>query len=220
MKLHLFSKNFVAILLLSTLLAGCAATYKSIAKRERVVETRFSDAVFLEPAPLAARKVWLEVRNQTGQPLFDIGPALQTALYQKSLIIVRDPAQADYILQTHIREVQRRSTQDIDQALQSGVGTGIFGAGVGYAIGGDSQGAIAGAVAGAAIATVAEAFVDDRYFTAIADIRLREKLANSDIAEKIHETRLITKANQVNLTLEEAAEVMQPAMIDALSELF
>ena len=65
---------------LALLLAGCAATTTAISKRNLDVQTKMTESIFLDPVPADQRTVYVQVRNTSDKPDFDIEPAVRSAI--------------------------------------------------------------------------------------------------------------------------------------------
>ena len=86
-------------LLLLTSLGGCAAVHTSIAKADLDVQTQMSDSVFLDPVGQEKRTIFIQVRNTSDKPNFDIESSLKTAIAAKGYRILQDPDKAHFMLQ-------------------------------------------------------------------------------------------------------------------------
>ena len=172
----------VSVVLLMSL-AGCGAVHTSIAKRHLDVQTRMSDAVFLDPVSPDKRTVFIQVRNTSDKPNFDIEGPIRSAISAKGYRVLDDPEAAHFKLQAQILSVSKASVTAAESALQGGYGaplTGILvGATAGVATGGSTQNmavaGVAGAIVGGLLETVVNAAVQDVFFVAITDVQLSQK---------------------------------------------
>ena len=183
------TRNVAVSLILAalvTLMTGCAAVHTSIAKRNLDVQTRMSDAVFLDPVSPDKRTVFIQVRNTSDKPNFDIEGPIRSAISAKGYRVLDDPEAAHFKLQAQILSVSKASVTAAESALQGGYGaplTGILaGATAGVATGGSTQNmavagvaGVAGAIVGGLVETVVNAAVQDVFFVAITDVQLSQK---------------------------------------------
>ena len=174
---------FLILAALVTVLTGCAAVHTSIAKRNLDVQTRMSDAVFLDPVGPDKRTVFIQVRNTSDKPNFDLEGPIRSAIIAKGYRVLDDPDAAHFKLQAQILSVSKASVTAAESALQGGYGaplTGILaGATAGVATGGSTRNmavaGVAGAIVGGLVETVVNAAVQDVFFVAITDVQLSQK---------------------------------------------
>jgi len=234
-------------------LGGCAAGQTAIAKRDLDVQTKMTDSIFLEPVAPSERTVFVEVKNVSDKPDLDIERAIRQEIESRGYILVDDPEQARFMLQANILQAGRTSETAAEAAYNSGFGSiltgGAIGAGVGWA-GGVSGGNDAlliagGALLGAAIASAADAFVQDVTYSVVADLQVSERVTtgsvvarsesrenpqgssgqvvetSSDTADwKRYRTRVVAQANKVNLEWPEAAPQMVAGMTSSIGGIF
>ncbi|PON15996.1 conjugal transfer protein TraT [Candidatus Entotheonella serta] len=179
-------RTLICMVVLVGLFAGCAATQTSIAKRELDVQTKMSEAVFLEPVAPARRTVFVQVRNTSDKPSFDIGPSVKSAILAKGYRVTENPEIAHYKLQAQVLSVSKSSLTAAEAALNDGFGATIVGAGTGAisgavigGIAGGRQGAAIGAgvggLLGGVISTIADSSVKDVTYVAVTDVLISEK---------------------------------------------
>ncbi len=163
-------------------LAGCAAVHTSIAKADLDVQTKMSDAVFLDPVGSDKRTIFIQVRNTSDKPNFDIESSLKSAIAAKGYRILEDPDQAHFKFQAQILSVSKADPTAAASALRAGYGGALGGAVMGGTIGqalegsrGLGVGAGAGALAGGLAATVANAMVKDVTYAAITDVQISQR---------------------------------------------
>ena len=171
----------VTLLLLSSL-GGCAAIHTSIAKADLDVQTQMSDSVFLDPVGQKKRTIFIQVRNTSDKPNFDIESSLKTAIAAKGYRIMQDPDKAHFMLQAQVLNVSKTDPSAAASALGAGYGGAIGGAVLGGTIGnvlansrGLGIGVGAGALAGGLAGTVANALVKDVTYAAITDVQISQK---------------------------------------------
>ncbi|MFT7194557.1 MAG: hypothetical protein ACI8U1_002201, partial [Rheinheimera aquimaris] len=158
----------MSALLISTLsLSGCGALHTAVAKRNLDVQTKMSSSIFLDPVEPEQRTIFVDIRNTSDKPEFDLKPQVVQSLQARGYQVIDSPKRAHYWLQANVLQVGRSNARDTNSALAAGPGIAA-GAVTGYAIhratGGSSGGATAGAlVGGAIVGTVVDAMVEDVY---------------------------------------------------------
>jgi len=177
----------LGLLLAAGALGGCAATHTAVAKRNLDVQTRMTDTIFLDPLPPERRTVYVDLRNTSDKPDFDMMPYVREAIARRGYAVVDDPRRAHYVLQANVLQAGRSSETAADTAYGGGFGGpfwgGAAGAAVGYGLGqsgigvNDALGAVGGGLIGSAISTVADAFVQDTTYTIVADVQVSERAA-------------------------------------------
>lgn len=230
---------------------GCQAAHTAIAKRNLDVQTKMTETVFLEPASVEKKMIFIDVKNTSDQDV-DVRPALELVLKSRGYTIVTDPNKANYMLQANVLQIGKSNLNEIRSAFNAGFGNGaiqgaVAGAAVGYTMGGGSgKNAAAVGLAGAAAGFIADAMVEDVYFSMVTDLQIRERALegetvvqtqNSDIKQgsstsvsqviqgaktnwKTYRTRIVSSANKVNLQFEEAQPVLQTALGKSIAGLF
>ena len=166
-------------------MSGCAAVHTSIAKADLDVQTQMSDAVFLDPVGPEKRTIFIQVRNTSDKPNFDIESSLKSAIAAKGYRIMQDPDRAHFKLQAQILNVSKTDPTAAAAALHAGYGGVLGGAVTGAVIGGTIDtvnrmrgagiGAGVGALAGGLAGTVANAMVKDVTYAAITDVQISQK---------------------------------------------
>jgi hypothetical protein len=182
-----FSKTILAVTLFSafastSLLSGCAATTVAIEKRNLDVQTKMSATVFLDPTSEANKTVFVQIRNTSDKPGFDVSGDISAAIAAKGYRVVSDPDQAHYILQANVLQVGKA-----DPSVAQLQGFGAYGSTLNSALlGGASVAALGGRhVGGGAVlggmliagvaSTVADALVKDVYFSVVTDVQIKER---------------------------------------------
>lgn len=233
----------IAVLILS----GCSAVHTAVAKRNLDVQTKMSSSIFLDPVEPEQRTVFVDIRNTSDKPEFDIKQQVVESLRSRGYQVIDSPSRANYWLQANILQVGRSNARDTNKALAAGPGM-AGGAVTGYAIhratGGSSGGAMAGAVVGGAIVgTVVDALVEDVYYSVITDIQIMERF-NGTVQEQSkhqllqgdsgsttstyqrqsdmrkYQSRVVSYANQANLNWPEAEPELTQGLVRALAGLF
>jgi len=234
---------------LALLLAGCSATTTAITKRNLDVQTKMTETIFLDPVPAAERTVFVQVRNTSDKPDFDIEPAVRAAIESRGYRVVDDPTEARYLLQANVLQAGRNSESGAESTFAGGFGSMVLGGAAGAVAGrvlSENPGVIiGGALAGAAIAAVADAFVQDVTYSIISDVQVSERapqgvvvtesarqdlsqgtagnrvLSSTETSEwKRYRTRVMSKANKANLEFEEAAPDLVAGLTRSISGIF
>lgn len=238
---------FPVLLISSLTLSGCGALHTAVAKRNLDVQTKMSSSIFLDPVEPAQRTIFVDIRNTSDKPEFDIKPQVIQSLQARGYQVIDSPKRANYWLQANVLQVGRSNARDTNSALAAGPGM-AGGAVTGYAIhratGGSSGGATAGAIVGGAIVgTVVDAMVEDVYYSVITDIQIMERF-NGVVSEssqhqliqgdsgsttstyqrqsdmRKYQTRVASFANQANLKWPEAEPELTQGLVRALAGLF
>ena len=180
----------------STLLIGCGAAHNAINKRTLDVQTKMSATIFLDPVVSDKKTVFLQIRNTSDKPEFDLETAIARTMIEKGYKVVEAPEQAHYLLQANILQVGRTDLRAADNALTQGFGAALTGAMVGAAAGtlitteNNTRGAIAGGLIGSTVSTVADAMVHDVVYSVITDLQVSERVANSIVVKEKTRSKL------------------------------
>jgi hypothetical protein len=237
----------MSVVIISTLsLSGCGALHTAVAKRNLDVQTKMSSSIFLDPVEPEQRTIFVDIRNTSDKPEFDIKPQVIQSLQARGYQVIDSPKRANYWLQANVLQVGRSNARDTKSALAAGPGVAA-GAVSGYALhratGGSSGGALGAAVGGAIVGTVVDAMVEDVYYSVITDIQIMErfdgKVSESSRHQLIqgdsgtttssyerqsdmrkYQTRVASFANQANLKWPEAEPDLTQGLVRALAGLF
>ena len=233
----------------TVLLAGCSATTTAIGKRNLDVETKMSETVFLDPVAANQRTVFVQVRNTSDRPDFDIEPAVKASIESRGYQVVDDPAKAHYLLQANVLQAGKTSDSSAEKTFAGGFGStilgGAAGAGIGRVASKDESVIIGGALAGAALSAVADAFVQDVTYSVITDVQVSERTApgvivtesaRQDLSQgtagnrilsstetsdwKRYRTRVMSKAEKANLTFDEASPDLVAGLTRSIGNIF
>ncbi len=215
------------ILLFFLGLNGCVATHTAISKRDLDVQTKMSKTIFLDPVAEDKKTVFVQVRNTSGNPNFDLQRSLNWELNNRGYTIVNNPDEAQFMVQTNVLQVGKANLNEVDSVLDSGFGGGLLGAAITGASGGGSRAVVGGGLAGAALGVALDAMTKDICYTVVTDVQISERThatvkekVNSHLSQGTHsnrvvtstenshwkryQTRIVSSANKVNLQLEEA----------------
>lgn len=233
----------------TSLLSGCAATQLAIEKRDLDVQTKLSDTIFLDPMAESKKTIFVQVRNTSDKPDFDIAADVTSAIAAKGYRVVTDPEKAQYILQANILQVGKVSESAAHMAFGgygAPLGSAFLAAGAAVGMGARSGGAILGAgLAGGLIEMVANSAVKDVYFTAITDVQIRERQRSGtkshessmhnlhqgnsggttvtyaeDTDYRTYQTRVMSVANKVNLDFSDAVTPLRSGLVRVISGVF
>ncbi|MDD2267133.1 complement resistance protein TraT [Sulfuricurvum sp.] len=224
---------------------GCGAAHTAIKKRNLDVQTKMSETIFLEPTEPEKKVIFVDVRNTSDKDIA-VKEILTNALISRGYSITTSPQKAYFMLQVNVLQVGKTDLRGAQSALEGGFGGAVMGATAGYAMHNSNSNAAAGGLIGAAVGVVADALVDDTYYSMITDVQIRERpLAGEMVTQtqkaklkqgsstnvdqdiqggkmewKTYRTRVVSTANKVNLDFAEAQPVLQDALGKSLSGLF
>jgi hypothetical protein len=234
---------------LALLLVGCAASTTAISKRNLDVQTKMSETIFLDPVAADERTVFVQVRNTSDKPDFDIEPAVKASIESRGYRLVDDPAKAHYLLQANVLQAGKTSEGAAEHTFADGFGStilgGAAGAGVGRVVSDNPAVIIGGALAGAAISSAADAFVQDVTYSIITDVQVSERtnqgvvvtesshqnlsegtsgnrvLSSTETSDwKRYRTRVMSKADKVNLDFEQASPELVAGLTRSIAGIF
>ncbi len=236
-----YGVHFALLVLLAIPLSGCAALYTSIVESELRVSSKLSETIFLDPVPEAQKSVYLEIKNTSDVPNLRLRDIVASKIRGSGYRIIDDPDKAHYWLQANILYVGETSITAAEAAFEDGFGaplaTGIATATAGAFAGLEEDEAFVLGLAASAVSALTDWVVRSVNISVITDIRLAEYSDNSvrvreDLRlsqgaggvitqrgnrraqRKKYEARILTTAQQANLTVEEAT----PEIITSLSE--
>ena len=229
------------------ILTGCAATQTALEHRTLEVRTKQSETIFLDPVSNHQKTVYVSVKNTSDEEL-NIMPQLKTTLSNQGYQVVHNPNTAHYLLQANILKVGKMSVAASQSALGGGYGSAIAGAVAGTAMGSMPQsgtGMIAGGLAGGVIGLAADALVKDVNYTMITDIQISERAGKGvHVKEQVqshlnngsstvssqtssraspyqrYRTRVVSNANKVNLTFQDARTPLEQGLVKVISGIF
>lgn len=234
----------VAALGLMAMVGGCAATHTAISKSDLDVQSKMTDTIFLDPVPPSRQTVYLQVKNTSDKPDFNIDPDLRGAIAAKGFTVTNNMDQAHYILQVNVLQVGKMDPSAAERMFAGGygsaLGTSAAGATIGALAGGSWMAAGIGGLAGMAVATVADAAVKDVTYSVITDVQISERsravvqeqtrqylkqgrggtrnvLADETSNWKRYQTRILSTANRVNLSYETAAPSLKAGLVQSIS---
>ncbi|MBN2569823.1 MAG: complement resistance protein TraT [Deltaproteobacteria bacterium] len=236
----------VLALIFVFMLSGCAAMTTAIEHRNLEVESKMSDSVFLDPVGPELKTVFLQIKN-TSDKNIDIGGVISSEMISKGYRIESDPDKAHYLLQVNVLFIGKAKPADLRQALAGGYGGlvgGLIGAGIGHSVTDSSSGYLvgggAGVLAGGLTERITNALVKNVIYSMVTDVQISERTkmaveqkVDSDLSQgsqtkikqvmktkenfKRFRTRVVSKANKVNLDLEEALPELRVSVGKAIA---
>ncbi|MEX3808909.1 complement resistance protein TraT [Paraburkholderia sp. BR13439] len=168
----------------------CAATQVAISKHDLDVQTKMSDTIFLDPVADSKKTVFVQIRNTSDKPDFDIAADVKAAVSGKGYRIVGDPDHAQYILQANILQVGKVAPSAAQEAF-GGYGAPLGGAFLGAATAASLGSTRAAPIAGAALA--------------------------GGLIELVDQTRILSVSNKVNLDFAEAAPPLRSGLVRVIA---
>lgn len=224
-------------------LSGCSAMHTAAAKKELSVETRLAKPIFLDPVAPERRTVYVEIKNVTGLALDDLKGRVYADLESRGFRVVSNPERATFVMQVVIRHAGaidlRRRYGDNNGASEGALAAWL----ISSATGGDHEDRAGAVFLGALFGTLFDASVKDIQYTVITDVRVLQKLPHKisvEVKERLRQgentrersryrverdrrafvTRLVTRANKVNLKWEEALPAIEDSLAEALAGIF
>lgn len=227
------------------LLTSCAATQTALEHRTLETDTHLKPTIFLSPVARNQKTVFLVVRNTT-QETVSIEKPLTQALTERGYRVVHNPSQAHYHIQANVLKVSKMSQAASKNALGGAFGSTLAGAGTGAVLGafGNNNTTLAGGIAGGVIGLAADSLVKDVNYTMITDVQISERVGKGAVQEQFRaslengsssgtyqtmssrgdykdfKTRVVSRADKVNLTFAKAKPVLEQGLVRALSGLF
>ena len=113
---------FPVLLISSLTLSGCGALHTAVAKRNLDVQTKMSSSIFLDPVEPQQRTVFVDIRNTSDKPEFDLKPQVIQSLQARGYQVIDSPKRAHYWLQANVLQVGRSNARDTNGALAAGPG--------------------------------------------------------------------------------------------------
>ncbi|MCG8383340.1 MAG: complement resistance protein TraT [Gammaproteobacteria bacterium] len=236
---------WLTLISFSVALTACGATQTLVKKRDLDVQTKMSKSVFLEPVAPEKRIIFLDVRNTSDKTL-DITSRIQAYLKSRGYTLTDNPEEANFMLLANVLKVGKSDLRSSGQASDAGFGGAVIGAAVAKEKTGSTSSAVVGGVIGATAAIVADAMVDDTFFSMVTDIQVRERplageviqqkestrleqgtstsinqqISGAKVAWKTYLTRVVSTANKANLKFEETLPELENGLVKAISGIF
>ncbi len=228
-------------------LTGCQTTQKLIKHGKLETETKMSDTIFLDPIEDSKRTVLLQIRNTTDKRGLNIESSIKNAIEEKGYKIVRNPKEANIMIQANILQVGKSSLENPLSILTGGYGSTFEGMAAGAMLGGafsdSGRGALVGGLIGGAANTILDAAVEVVKYSMVTDLQISEKADGNFVSEssdaflkqgtssykksewqqktnwKKYQTRIISVAKKVNLKFDEAEPELTKGLVMSISGL-
>lgn len=242
------SATRLTVLGLSTsLLMSCAATQTVLEHGKLTTDTKLSKTIFLDPVAPNQKSVFIAVKN-TSQEQLDFSKPLARALRAQGYQVMASPERAHYLLQANILKVGKMSQSASQTALGGGFGSALAGAGTGAALGAlteSGHNVLVGGLAGGVVGLAADSLIKNVNYTVVADVQLSERVGRGvKVSEQFnasldngsssgtyqtstrdsqfmrYRTRVVSTANKVNLSFNEARPALEQGLVKTLSGLF
>lgn len=172
-------------------LSGCAATQLALGKKDLVVNTKMSEAIFVREVPKNQRSIYVKVRSAVADfPKREFRDIVKAAVKdpEEGYTITDNPDTATYHLNIFVTNMEEASLTAAQSALGQGYSrrSGIAaGAAAGAVIGGGGgKNMVGGALLGGITSTVANALVKDITFMLVTDIRITHKFRDGVYGRK------------------------------------
>ena len=200
-------------------LVGCAATEVALSHKNLEAQTKLSKTIFLDPVADNQKTIFLVVKNTSDQDIRIASP-LKSSFQAQGYRVTSSPANAHYVLQVNVLNASKMSKSASEKALGGGFGSAAAGGLTGAAVGsfsGNGNVALAGGLVGGVAGLVADSLVKDVNYTLITDIQITEHKKGHDERFK---TRVVSEANQVNLSFEKAKPLLERGLVHTLVGIF
>lgn len=193
------------VLLVVTLLSACTAMHTAVNKRELDVQTRMSASIMMTPVEPEQRTVFVQVRNSSSEPSFDLQQDIVAAISKRGYQVVSDPSAAHFWLQANVLSVAKEhpgellaefdhslpmdDIEEVEPITPEPVivrgGNGHVHGGVHVVYGGnvdrkDIEKVLAAALIIGVTEWTANALVKDVYYTVLTDIQISERIEDGE----------------------------------------
>lgn len=174
-------KKLLVLVSVAFLLVGCAATETMISKRKLDVQSKMSDTIFLNPVEDKQKTIYVQIKNTSDKPEFNITSWVKKSLQSRGYKVVTSPGKAHYLFQANILQVGKADITAASKAIAGGYGSSIQSVATGAVLGGvvsggrSAGGIIAGGLVGGLVDTISNAAVKDVTYTVITDIQISER---------------------------------------------
>lgn len=209
-----------ALSLVLFMLCSCAATRLSLEKKDLDVQTRTSNAIFLEPISKEQPLLFIDIRS--GVMEFARGPFQEYV--QQELIengsdyrLTEDPDQADFFLMVSINNLQKVAPSAAEKAIKEGYGGQSLTHSLARATDfmefnnhKDLLGAIAALIIVGTLETAINSSVKDTQYMLVCDVQVREKAKAGTEVKSATEIELKAgDAGAEKLTTEEVSDTIK-----------
>lgn len=207
-----YGVRFSFIALLMIVLSGCAATQVAVGKKDLVVQTKTSTAIFVEPVSKSKRTVYLDIKSgvmEFDRREFKKFVKQQFAENDTGYTLIDDPTKAQFQMVAYVLNLEQASPTAAEAALRQGYlgGAVASGAAAGAVLNSGNRwaGAAAGGLLGGAIESVSSALVKDVTFMLVCDVQIREKAAKGVYVRK--DTAITAKVSDAGTSKQRVSEV-------------
>ncbi|QUM76809.1 hypothetical protein HWV00_11500 [Moritella sp. 24] len=175
--------------------------------------------------------------------------ALEKELALEGIQVTKDPKAANLMLNATIIQAGKTTAEDANQALSAGVQSALAGGAIAGLAGQNFATAAAIGLAAGAVGFVADSLIEDTYYSFVMDVQLRERPLEGDSISNaidnstnkstavsnskssstvqrgqnynwiVHDSRIVSTANQMNLTLEEAMPLVTTKTVSSLTNM-
>jgi len=203
-----------SMLIILSLLGGCAATQVALSKKDLDVQSRTSSAIFVDPVSPEKRTIYLDVKS--GVMEFD-RREFKSFLKEQFMVmndsgykIIDDPEKAQFQMTVYILNLEKTSPTAAEAALNSGFSSGgaiMAGAAIG-AMANNSHpynGAAAGGIIAGAADLIAGSLVKDVTYMLVADVQIKEKARKGVLVRK--DSKVDTKVSDSGSSRQTSSEV-------------
>ncbi len=196
-----------------SLLGGCAATQIALSKKDLDVQTRTSTAIFVDPVAREKRTIYLDVKS--GVMEFD-RRAFKNFVKEQFVVmndsgfkIIDDPDKAQFQMVIYILNLEKTSPTAAQAVLNQGYSGGAIVAGAALGAMANSSNPYRGAAAGGLIAGAADfisgSLVKDVTFMLVADVQIKEKARKGVMVRK--DSKIDTKISDSGSSRQTVSEV-------------
>ncbi len=243
-------RKLLLVCSVSLILGGCAATHTMISKRNLEVQTKMTDTIFLNPVEDSQKTIYVQLKNTSDKPNFNIEGKVRHALEGKGYTVVGSLNKAHYLVQANILQIGKVDPSAAEKAFTGGYGSFIQMAGAGVATGallsgGRGGSMLAGGLIGGLVDTIANATVKDVTYTVITDLQISEKAAQgakikqtdesnlkqgrsssskqtsiSQVGWMKYQTRIMSMANKANLDFKDAQPILEEGLANSIAGIF
>jgi hypothetical protein len=185
--MNTFFKTGIIFAVLYTLV-GCSAVNTMAKKQDLAVESRLSHSIVLEPVAPSKRIVYARVRDVSGNKMRqDMQKKIVEHLTSEGFTVTEDPTKANLMLNATILSASKMTADEVSRSLSSGYKGAAEGALIGGGLtaitGGSNSDALKAGALTAVGGFLADAFVEDVYYTFVMDVELRERPLEGDSIE-------------------------------------
>ena len=204
--------KFAILSVLVGVLSSCAATQVAIGKKDLVVQTKTSMAVFVEPVSKSKRTVYLDVKSgvmEFDRRAFKQFVKEQFVINDTGYTLVDDPGKARFQMVAYVLNLEIATPTAAEAALHQGYmgGSVAAGAAAGAVLNSNNRwaGAAAGGLAGGVFDTIAGALVKDVTYMLVCDVQIREKAGKGVYVRK--DTAITNKVSDAGTSKQRVSEV-------------